>query len=161
MAGRKGSEFDLRWTHEPSDVLRRGADGRDADVTLGEPKAKRVNHRLDGGLDGVDVVRGLAHAHEDHVSDGRHRVLAYARLRRVQLREDLVHTERAQQAHRAGGAKGAALPAADLRADAQCREVAVRDDDGLHFVTAGQRNQELPRAATTTRCSGAACAPAA
>ena len=62
----------------------------------------------------LDVISGLAHAHEHNVTQGRHAVLPHSGAGSVQLQQDLIGGEGAQQPHRARRAEGTALPAAHL-----------------------------------------------
>ena len=95
----------------------------------------------------LDVISGLAHAHEHNVTQGRHAVLPHSGAGSVQLQQDLIGGEGAQQPHRARRAEGAALPAAHLGRHAERREAAVRYDHSLDLVATWQAEQQLAGAA--------------
>ena len=97
--------------------------------------------------DVLDVISRLAHAHEHDVAQGRHAMLPHSGAGGVQLQQDLVGGEGAQQPHRSRRAERAALPAAHLGRHAERREAAVRYDHSLHLVTTWQAEQQLARAA--------------
>ena len=69
---------------------------------------------MQGALHRVEVVKGLAHAHEDEVAHGRHAARPRQPRALPQLREYLLCAEVAPPAHAARRAEEAALRAAHL-----------------------------------------------
>jgi hypothetical protein len=119
------------------------ADGREhqrlvADAALGAEQLDRVQHR-------VQVVRRLAHAHEDDLAH------APQRARQRHLGDDLGAAELALQPADAGHAEQAADRAADLRRHAQA---VARQQHGLDGLAVGEVDQQ-PLAAVGGRVPAA------
>ena len=106
------------------------ADGGDGDVSGREGEPSGIGHRSERREDGGVVVQGLAHAHEDHVSNpgaggggggdgvGRGGTFVFGREEEAvgvrQLLEDLSAGQVAELAEGACGAEGASHLAPDL-----------------------------------------------
>jgi hypothetical protein len=140
--GERRLDAALRQAREGAPV----ADGREdealvADAAGGAEQVDRLEHR-------VEVVRRLAHAHED---DLRHRPQA---ARERDLGDDLGAAELALEAADAGHAEGAADRAADLRRDAQ---PPARQQHRFDAGAVGEADEE---AAQRRRADGVSAAPA-
>ena len=96
----------------------------------------------------VEVVRGLAHAHEHHL------VHRPAPARERHLRHDLGAAELALQAAAAAHAEHAAHRATHLRRDAQ---PVARQQHALHRLGIGQLDEQARRAVTRRMLGAQAC----
>ncbi len=92
----------------------RGAHG---DAVLPQAQARRMAHEADGAVQVVEVVQGLAHAHE-YERELMPAVRPQLRHEGQHLAQDLAGLQVAQDAHAARGAEGAAHGAAHLAGDA-------------------------------------------
>ncbi len=99
---------------EPADAVR-VADGRDGDVGRGDGGAVVVGEHADRGDHRVEVVGGLAHAHEHDVL----RPMSDLMRGRVPLGHDVGRLEIPEEAHLGGLAESTPHGAADLARDAE------------------------------------------
>mmetsp|Transcript_33354 Transcript_33354/g.84965 ORF Transcript_33354/g.84965 Transcript_33354/m.84965 type:complete len:223 (+) Transcript_33354:569-1237(+) len=151
----RDGQLDFRQiVHEAPHVVH-DADGAHGDTARRDTEALHIHQASDGVHDALVVFQRLTHAHEDDVG---HRPQS-PRMHKLLL--DLAGPKVALEPHGAGGAEGAAEPAAHLRRDAEgvalaaairlpCRRILrfarVVYQHTLDLTSVLQTNQQLDRA---------------
>ena len=125
----------------------------DADSAHGyPPRAKaqtvRIEEYFDGLHDGIIVMKGFSHSHEDDVAQLAYPCGAAQGARDVyDLRHDFGRRQIAAVSHLPGGAEHAAHGAADLAADARGHTARESHEDGFNSLAVREPQEELPREA--------------
>ena len=99
----------------------------------------RTVHQLQKTKHPVQIVQGLADAHEHNVGNGQ----AGVQLRKQHLIQHFRRPQAAHQPAQGGSAKGASHGTSHLRGNADAVAVAVAHQDGLHTVSILQPPQIL------------------
>ena len=125
------------------------AAGRQGDAAAAKGDAFTVHHDLHRVADVVEVVKRLAHPHQDDVGNqahlnlrgALHRPFAKVVARQHHLAHNLTCGQVADQFLRAGVAEGTGQRAPDLRGDAQRAPVGFGDIDHLDLMPAGDADK--------------------
>ena len=134
--------------------FRHHARGGQGDAATAKGDAFVVHHHFHRVADVVEVVKRLAHAHQDDVrhqpylflGGARHRPFVQIIARQHDLTDNLGRGQVAHQFLRAGVAEGTGQRAAHLRGDAQRAAVGFGDIDHLDLMPALDAHQIFARA---------------
>ncbi len=148
LAGRSmeadGETIGTAFRSEPADPGN-DPDRADGDAGRTDRQSARVGNDAEGMHDGLVIVKGLAHAHEDEIA---HALLRIDRSqdapRVVDLGDDFAGTQVPHESHLPGRAKDTTHRASGLRADTDGVPPLVAHQDGLDRLAVAEAEEEFP-----------------